>query len=135
MNSHDVQLSEQLLIAISVIEPAHRVFLVGTTNEVDRADQRLLRSGRLGEQLTLDLPDHASAVRLIARFLGSAKLAAGTDPSALAREVQGFTPADIEAVCKAAKRSTLLPDSAGGAPAITIADFRLAADRVRAAIA
>ena len=44
-------------------------------------------------------------------------------------------PADIEAVCKAAKRSVLLRDSAGEAPAITITDFRLAADRVRAAIA
>ena len=135
LNSHDVQLTEQLLIEISAIEPAHRVFLVGATNEGGRVDERLLRSGRLGERLRLDLPDHASAVRLIARFLGSAKLAAGTDASALAREVHGFTPADIEAVCKAAKRSVLLQDSAGEAPAITITDFRLAADRVRAAIA
>jgi transitional endoplasmic reticulum ATPase len=135
LNSHDVQLTEQLLIEISAIEPTHRVLLVGATNEVDRVDQRLLRSGRLGEQLRLDLPDHASAVRLIARFLGSAKLAAGTDASALAREVQGFTPADIEAVCKAAKRSILLRDSVGETQAITIDDFRLAADRVRAAIA
>jgi transitional endoplasmic reticulum ATPase len=135
LNSHDVQLTEQLLIEISAIESAHRVFLVGATNEGGRVDERLLRSGRLGERLRLDLPDHASAVRLIARFLGSAKLAAGTDASALAREVHGFTPADIEAVCKAAKRSLLLQDSAGEAPAITITDFRLAADRVRAAIA
>jgi transitional endoplasmic reticulum ATPase len=135
LNSHDVQLTEQLLIEISAIEPAQRVFVVGATNEVDRVDQRLLRSGRLGEQLRLDLPDDASAPRLIARFLGSAKLAAGTDLSALAREVQGFTPADIEAVCRAAKRSLLLRNSAGETPAITIADFRLAADRLRAAIA
>jgi transitional endoplasmic reticulum ATPase len=98
LNPHDVQLTEQLLIEISAIEPTHRVFLLGATNDVDRVDQRLLRSGRLGEQLRLDLPDHASAARLIARFLGSAKIAAGTDVSALAREVQGFTPADIEAV-------------------------------------
>jgi transitional endoplasmic reticulum ATPase len=134
LNSHDVQLTEQLLIEISAIEPSHRVFLLGATNDVDRVDQRLLRSGRLGEQLRLDLPDHASAARLIARLLGSAKLAAGTDVSALAREVQGFTPADIEAVCRAAKRSLLLRNSAGDAVAITIADFRVAATRVRAAI-
>lgn len=120
LNTHDVQLTEQLLIEISATEPTHRVFLVGATNDVDRVDHRLLRSGRLGEQLRLGLPDHASAVRLIVRFLGSAKLAAGTDAAALAPEVQGFTPADIEAVCKAAKRSLLLRESAGEAPAITI---------------
>ena len=135
LNSHDVQLTEQLLIEISAIEPSHRVFLLGATNDVDRVDQRLLRSGRLGEQLRLDLPDDVGAARLIARFLGSAKLAAGTDASALAREVQGFTPADIEAVCKAVRRSILVRDSAGEDPVITIDDFRFAADRVRAAIA
>jgi transitional endoplasmic reticulum ATPase len=42
LNSHDVQLTEQLLIEISAIEPTHRVFIVGATNEVDRVDRRLL---------------------------------------------------------------------------------------------
>ncbi|MEZ5355298.1 MAG: ATP-binding protein, partial [Bryobacteraceae bacterium] len=57
VGQHDVQLVEQALIEISALKPEHNVFLVGTTNDLDRVDPRILRGGRFSEKVELGLPD------------------------------------------------------------------------------
>ena len=48
---HDVQLVEQALIEISALKPEHNVFLIGTTNYLQRVDPRILRGGRFSEKI------------------------------------------------------------------------------------
>lgn len=68
-SSHDTQFTEQALIEISRIEPAHNVLLVGATNHVDRLDPRILRGGRFSEKIEIGVPGFANRHRLLGRLL------------------------------------------------------------------
>jgi transitional endoplasmic reticulum ATPase len=132
LGQHDVQLVEQCLIEISRLEPEHNVFLVGTTNDPDRIDPRVLRGGRFSEKITIALPGVASRERLLRRYLDGIGLAADAAPENLARKLDGFSPADLEAVCLAAKRFALhRMGDARHLPPISWADFEKAIQRVR----
>ncbi len=77
LNPHDVQLVEQALMEITGLEPAHNVFLIGTTNHIDQIDARVLRGGRLGEKIEIGVPDRAGYRKLIERYMGRARLTEG----------------------------------------------------------
>jgi transitional endoplasmic reticulum ATPase len=68
---HNVQLVEQVLIEISALKPEHNVFLIGTTNYLDRVDPRILRGGPFSEKIEIGAPDEAGYRRLLARYLGT----------------------------------------------------------------
>ena len=104
IGQHDVQLVEQTLIEISALKPEHSVFLVGTTNYIDRVDPRILRGGRFSEKIEIGVPDDAGYRRLIVRYLGKARLAAGVTPEVFIERVRGIAPADLEATIHTMKR-------------------------------
>ena len=104
MNQHDVQLVEQALIEISALKAEHQLFLVGTTNYIDRIDPRILRGGRFSEKVEIPVPDQAGYQKLVARYLGKARLGAGVTVQSLAERVSGMAPADLEATIHAMKR-------------------------------
>ena len=64
---------EQALIEISALKPEHHVFPVGTTNDPDRVDPRVLFGGRFSEKIEIGVPDEAGSRRLVARYLGKAQ--------------------------------------------------------------
>lgn len=104
VGQHDVQLVEQALIEISSLKPAHNVFLVGTTNYLDRVDPRILRGGRFSEKIEIGAPDEAGYGRLLARYLGKAQLADGLTVRMIINRVHGMSPADLEATINTMKR-------------------------------
>jgi len=104
MNQHDVQLVEQALIEISALKSEHQIFLVGTTNYLNRIDPRILRGGRFSEKVEIPVPDQAGYQRLVARYLGKARLGAGLTVHSLADRVTGMSPADLEATIQSMKR-------------------------------
>jgi transitional endoplasmic reticulum ATPase len=104
MNQHDVQLVEQALIEISALKSEHQIFLIGTTNYLDRIDPRILRGGRFSEKVEIPVPDQAGYQKLVARYIGKARLAAGFTVQTLAERVTGMSPADLEATVQAMKR-------------------------------
>ena len=132
LNAHDVQLVEQALIEITGLEAAHNVFLIGTTNHVDQIDPRVLRGGRFGEKIGIGVPDSAGYRKLIARYLGRAGLTDGLTVESLIEQLQGVSPADLEAICKAAKRFALrrLPEGGDELPPLEWDDFAQAIKRV-----
>ncbi len=99
VGQHDVQLVEQALIEISALKPEHNVFLIGTTNYLDRIDPRILRGGRFSEKIEIGVPDEAGYRRLLARYLGNANW----------RRVSLLRSFFV--VCKACRRRTLKPRS------------------------
>jgi transitional endoplasmic reticulum ATPase len=132
LSSHDVQLVEQTLMEISKLEPAHHVFLIGTTNGAEHIDARVLRGGRFSEKIEIGLPDSHGYRKLLARYLSPSTLAEELSVDMVVERLAGLTPADLEAVCKAAKRFAFqrMPDQATELPSLIRADFDAAVARV-----
>ncbi len=118
---------------ITGLEPAHNVFLIGTTNRIDQIDARVLRGGRFGEKIEIGVPDTAGYRKLIARYLGRARLIDGLPMESVIEQLQGVSPADLEAICKAAKRFAMrrLPEGADELPPLEWDDFAQAIKRVQ----
>jgi len=133
LNPHDVQLVEQALMEISALEPAHNVFLIGTTNRFDQIDPRVLRGGRFGEKIEIGFPDAAGYRKLVTTYLGRTPLRDGLSLEDLIERLNGVAPADLEAICKAAKRFAMrrLAEGAEQLPPLDFDDFAQAMKRIQ----
>ena len=134
VGQHDVQLVEQALIEISALKSEHNVFLIGTTNYLDRVDPRILRGGRFSEKIEVGVPDEGGYKRLLSRYLGGTSLASHLSAEELLDRVRGMSPADLEATVLAAKRSAMrrMKEGAEVLPPLELEDFDAALARVRA---
>lgn len=130
---HDVQLVEQALIEISALKPEHNVFLIGTTNYMERVDPRILRGGRFSEKIEIGVPDESAYYRLFQRYLGRVQLADGFDLESIIDRVRGMSPADLEATVNAMKRSAMRRMTPGESelPPLQAEDFEEALFRVQ----
>jgi transitional endoplasmic reticulum ATPase len=130
---HDIQLVEQALILISELEPAHNVFLIGTTNRIDNIDARILRGGRFSEKIEIGVPDAPGYRRLLVRCLGRTKLDDSLEADAIVERLAGVPPADLEAIVNSAKRMAMnrMKDDAQELPPLILDDFQEALSRVR----
>jgi transitional endoplasmic reticulum ATPase len=133
MNQHDVQLVEQALIEISALKPEHQIFLVGTTNYLDRIDPRILRGGRFSEKVVVPVPDEAGYRKLVVRYLGKARLERELTVQALAERVAGMAPADLEATIQSMKRVAMrrMDPNAKELPPLNLGDLDEALGRVQ----
>lgn len=104
LSQHDIQMVEQFLIEISSLEPNNNVFLVGTTNHPDSIDPRVLRGGRFSEKIQIGPPATTNRIRLLNRYLNGTALDPTLSATEIAECLDGLAPADIQAVCIAAKR-------------------------------
>jgi len=133
VGQHDVQLVEQALIEISALKPEHNVFLIGTTNHLERVDPRILRGGRFSEKIEIGIPDVAGYRKLLARYLGTAQLADGLTPEAIVERIQGTRPADLEAMVNSMKRAAMrrMGRSETHLPPLQMEDLQEALGRVQ----
>jgi SpoVK/Ycf46/Vps4 family AAA+-type ATPase len=108
------------------------VFLVGTTNFSENIDPRVLRGGRFSEKLLIPLPDAQQRAELLTRYLKGARLEEGLTIPGVADHLDGLAPADIQAVCTAAKRMAFNRMSGSDQlPPLIWSDFEAAVTRVR----
>ena len=129
LNTHDTQLVEQCRTEISQLEPAHNVFLIGTTNHLEQIDPAIRRGGRFSEKIEIGLPGQANRARLLRRYLQD--LTIDCDLELVAERLSGLSPADIEAVCKsAARRAFDRGDNDDRVPPLSWEDFEHAIKRV-----
>jgi transitional endoplasmic reticulum ATPase len=129
LSTHDAQLVEQCRTEISQLLPEHNVFLIGTTNHLDRIDPALLRGGRFSEKIEIGPPGPANRERLLRKYLDGIQLDIAI--SAVAERLAGLAPADIEAVCKAAVRNAFgRSERDNSIPPLILADFERAIQRV-----
>ncbi|HEX2044274.1 MAG TPA: AAA family ATPase [Gaiellaceae bacterium] len=135
---HDSHVN-QLLAEIDGIAGQRGVFLVGATNRPDQLDPALLRGGRLSRTIVLGLPDEEG--RLAILRLHSARMpTVAVDLEELARRTDGFSPADLKALCQEAALAAMARGTAArGAErdaepgsAVTQDDFEEALERLRA---
>lgn len=133
MSQHDVQLVEQALIEISALKPEHQIFLIGTTNYLDRIDPRILRGGRFSEKVLVPVPDEAGYRKLVAKYLGKARLGPDLTVGDLADRVAGIAPADLEATIQSMKRVAMrrMDPNATQLPPLSLSDLDDALGRVQ----
>lgn len=79
------------------------VFILGCTNYLDMVEAALLRANRLERAVEVTRPDAAGIANILRFHLRG--LLAGEDISAVARSLEGSTPADCMAVVRAARRT------------------------------
>jgi transitional endoplasmic reticulum ATPase len=133
VGQHDVQLVEQALIDISALKPEHNVFLIGTTNYLERVDPRILRGGRFSEKIEIGCPDEPGYRKLVERYLGRAQLMDGFSLEQIVNRVQGMSPADLEAAVNTMKRAAMrrMIPGADRLPRLKAEDLEEALERIQ----
>jgi transitional endoplasmic reticulum ATPase len=97
----------QLLAELDGLQPRLQVIAVAATNRPDLLDPALLRPGRFDRLIYVPVPDcrtRAAILRVLTRQL---RISADVDTAALAERTEGFTGADLKALCQAAAFSAL----------------------------
>lgn len=92
----------QLLTELDGMEDRRGVFVLAATNRPDSLDPALLRPGRLEKVITIPLPDQAVRQDILSIHTRSRTLSSKIDLPALAEQTNGWSGADLEALCQAA---------------------------------
>jgi cell division protease FtsH len=77
-------------------KPTKRVLTIGATNRVSALDPALLRPGRFDKKLRVDAPDALGRREIFEYYLARIAHDETMDPTMLALETPGYTPADIK---------------------------------------
>ncbi|HYM38808.1 MAG TPA: CDC48 family AAA ATPase [Thermoplasmata archaeon] len=91
----------QLLTSMDGLETLEGVVVIGATNRPDMVDPALLRTGRFDRILLVPAPDKAARLEVLKVHTKGMPLE-GVDLDELAEELDGYTGADIEGLCREA---------------------------------
>ena len=116
-----------------------RVFVVGATNRPELLDEALLRPGRLGERIEIQLPDAAGRLALLELFSKKMRLATSVKLEGLAARCDGASGAWLNELCTSAGLNALtreLDTRVPGhpsrlSPAVTQDDFEKALEELQ----
>jgi transitional endoplasmic reticulum ATPase len=90
----------QLLTSIDGLESMEGVVIIGATNRPDIIDQSLLRPGRFDRLIMTPAPDLLSRKEIFKIHTKAMPLASDISLDMLAENTDGFSGADIEALCR-----------------------------------
>lgn len=112
------------------------VTVIAATNRIDLVDPSVLRMGRLGMHLYIPLPDQDERLKIFAIEARGLTFGAGAPQllHRLAEQTEGWSGADIHALCTQARMSALKRAGYRDMPPLTTADFAAAISRVETAM-
>ncbi len=96
------QVVAQLLTEMDGLEKIENVILIAATNRPDLLDPAILRSGRFGRHIEIPVPNQISREKIFAIHLNGRPLGDDTELNKLAIMTEGYTGADIKAICEEA---------------------------------
>ena len=123
----------QLLTEIDGIETLQNVLVIAATNRPDLLDPAVMRPGRFDRLIYVPSPDFESLKEIFKIHAGSMPLSKDVSLDELARKAQGYSGADIEAICREAAMNALREDV--DATEILRRDFDEAMERIGPSIA
>lgn len=126
----------QLLAELDGMEAMHgHVTVVAATNRMDLVDPSVLRLGRLGMHLFIPLPTLDDRIEIVGRELRGVPLKSGSEQlhAWLGRQTEGWSGADIHAVCVQARMNALKRVAYQEMPPLIEADFASAIRQLRSA--
>lgn len=92
----------QFLAEMDGLEELKGVFVLGATNRVDLIDPAMLRPGRFDDVIEIPIPGEAERIEILEIHLRNKPLEAGIDVGQLAVGCEGFSGAELAAVCNRA---------------------------------
>ncbi|WP_423792613.1 CDC48 family AAA ATPase [Methanocaldococcus indicus] len=92
----------QILTELDGMEEPKDVVVIAATNRPDIIDPALLRPGRLDRVILVPVPDEKARLDIFKIHTRGMKLADDVDLEELAKKTEGYTGADIEAICREA---------------------------------
>jgi transitional endoplasmic reticulum ATPase len=126
------QVVSQLLTEMSGIEDMEGVVVIATTNRPDIIDTALLRPGRFDKLVYVPAPDEKTRLEIFKVHTREMPLK-GVNLEKLAKETDGYSGADIEALAREAAMFALREDMK--AKEITAKHFEKALKKIRPSIA
>lgn len=91
-----------LLSEMDGLEELRGVVVIGATNRPDLIDAALLRPGRFDEVVLVPPPDEEARLDILKVHVRDMALDSGVDLKNLAKRTEGFSGADIDALCRKA---------------------------------
>jgi transitional endoplasmic reticulum ATPase len=129
LGTYDRQL-DQLLQEIDGMAGTGGVLVIGATNRPAAIDPALRRGGRLSRTIEIPLPDVDGRLALL-KLLTKRMPLEGVDLEDLALETEGFSGADLKALCQQAALEALVRQRQGRTAAGRLRDRVSARPRVR----
>ena len=111
----------QLLTSMDGLETLEGVVVIGATNRPDMVDPALLRTGRFDRILLVPAPDKVARLEILRVHTMEMPLE-GVELDELAEELDGYTGADIEGLCREAAMTALRENK--GARKVTMSHFQ-----------
>ncbi|MBI5251423.1 MAG: AAA family ATPase, partial [Desulfomonile tiedjei] len=97
----------QFLAEFDGIEELSGVLVLGASNRLDMLDPAVLRPGRFDEVVEIPMPDEKDREEIFRVHLRNKPLEKDIDPAGLAEKTEGFSGAEIAAVCNRAALSAV----------------------------
>ncbi len=104
------QVVNQLLVEMDGLEDLKDVVVIAGTNRPDIIDTALLRPGRFDKMVYIPPPDVKAREQIFKVHMKKMPLEEDVSVESLAEKTDGFSGADIEAVCREAAMSALRKD-------------------------
>ncbi|MEM3373678.1 MAG: CDC48 family AAA ATPase [Candidatus Woesearchaeota archaeon] len=92
----------QLLTELDGMVELHNIVVIGATNRPDILDTALLRPGRFDRILLVPPPDEKGRLEILKIHTKGMPLAKDVNLEELAKKLEGYVGADIEAICREA---------------------------------
>ncbi|HPJ83953.1 MAG TPA: CDC48 family AAA ATPase, partial [Methanothrix sp.] len=92
----------QILSEMDGLESLHNVVVIAATNRPDIIDPALLRPGRFDRMIEIGMPDQEARLDILKIHTAERPLAEDVDLASLSKRTDGFSGADIAAVCNEA---------------------------------
>ncbi|ADV64559.1 CDC48 family AAA ATPase [Desulfurococcus mucosus] len=97
----------QMLTELDGIQPLRKVVVIAATNRPDLLDPALLRPGRFDRLIYVPPPDYNARLQIFKVHTRKMPLGEDVNLEELARKTEGYTGADIAAVCREASMIAL----------------------------
>ena len=122
----------QILVEISGLEELHNIVVIAATNRPDMMDPALLRPGRFERLVLVPPPDEKSRLEILKLYTKNMPIAKDIDLKEISKKLEGYTGADIEALCREAGLTALRADIK--AKIVNQKDFDSGLERVKPTI-
>jgi transitional endoplasmic reticulum ATPase len=115
-HQHDVQLLSQLLVLLDGLEGRGQVAVVATTNRLEAIDPAVCRPGRFDYHIVVGGPDYEGRLAILRVHLSKLKHR-DFRLDDLVQETDGYSGAELAALCREAGLQAIQRALAGGVPA------------------
>jgi transitional endoplasmic reticulum ATPase len=130
----DIRVTSEFLAQLDGLTPLERVIVVGATNRPEAIDPAMLRPGRFDKILYVPPPDIDGRIAILTRNMQGAPMADDVSLDDIAVQTEGYSGADIVALCREAKMFAIKAEVGGAARPLSKTDFDRAINLVKPSI-